>query len=98
MRETVEGLKPSICARLACVISSNADARITAPVKTRRGSGLDLDRARGIHAYSNNYCFRILPKYRQNGQSAQLMVNARVGRRCALAVELDVQAQLIGGV
>src|SRR5580692_438296 len=99
MRETVEGLKPSICAKLACVISSSAEARSTAPVRTRRGSGLDLDRAaRDIYACSNNYCFCILAKYRQNGQSAQLMVNARVGRRGAFAVELDVQAQLIGGV
>jgi hypothetical protein len=48
MRETVEGLKPSIWARLAWVISNKADARNTAPVKTRRGSGLDLDKTRGM--------------------------------------------------
>jgi hypothetical protein len=48
MRETVEGLRPRICARPDCVISSNADARRTAPVITRRGSGLVVGETRGI--------------------------------------------------
>ena len=48
MRETVEGLKPKICARFDWVISNNAEARITAPVRTCRGSGLLLSRARDM--------------------------------------------------
>jgi hypothetical protein len=48
MRDTVDGLKPRICARLDWVISSNADARNTAPVSTRRGSGLLSIEARGM--------------------------------------------------
>jgi hypothetical protein len=53
MRDTVEALNPRICARLDWVISSNADARSTAPVKTRRRSGLGLARTRGMFAYRN---------------------------------------------
>src|ERR1700737_550179 len=48
MRDTVDGLKPRICARLDCVISSNADARKTAPVSTRRGAGVRSIEARGM--------------------------------------------------
>src|SRR5277367_5447097 len=48
MRDTVDGLNPRICPRPDCVMSSNADARTTAPVRTWLGSGMLSMEGRGI--------------------------------------------------
>src|SRR5271167_433246 len=50
MRDTVDGLKPRICARLDWVISRSAEARRTALVRMRRGSGLELLSGRGMRS------------------------------------------------
>ena len=48
MRDTVEGLRPKMCAKLAWVMSKSAEALSTAVVKTRLGSESAWTWARGM--------------------------------------------------
>jgi len=69
MREMLDGLIPRICARLDCVMSRSVAARITAPVNTRRGSGLGFGWVRGTDAYSKNYVIFILLQFGHHGKN-----------------------------